>query len=1380
MNDNDIQRLAILQDRINAADQNGPDRPAIAWLTAGNRLWTVSVAHDMGVDRFGTVRRPGDVILDAYQYQANANPFLDHESSMVIANEDRSPAGLLAVARRSILSTNPDLVIDGMHTIRQPGQARLDIAHDERLDMGWHEATQHAAERLALMDPAGTRTMLLQDQIGTTATTAWFLESNGIDLHLVDWTRDQQGRYTGFDFTHLQYQSDPTHPTISVIAHNEHVTSIQPTSMDDDALMRESRRIVGQYQKQRARDGGVTEFGIPDITYQQTGIVHPGERPRITVAGTGLPAREWHDTVRQTAIGLLDPQPESTINQPQENTIMAYTSQGDSLYTDVILTQPQLRDRITHAADDVLEHYSQNNTTRIAEAARGIVGEALRQQPDGQTPADIAYANQRVEQAIRSFAESRRIAHNREEANPPRREAKHTDYGQGLFYLQVMRNSDSRRQFNAIADRWAARGMVDSEELRQDLHELVVSAADREKEQARTAGQTVPDYQEYDDYAYATQLCAERAVTREQVLERTKTMSPAERLETMLAELADEGSIEEANRLEDLWELSHDDPIRNHPDLYQDIEKGAANIVQQFADEQPEQFPTDAISTVSHRLLNDILNGQSFATVGQKPTINESRDHSQSKEEHTMNETKETPYAKNGDDLFRDYISNDYEIYQKVENLTSKWVDYGMPENGKLEQQARLIVDSAMQKARMDDWDGNGPAYTSEDIAYAVQRTVETVREGAAFMQEAQSRNPQQNTPESTADTPDQSKDKTPSWPKVNVPNKLVHIKDFTSKLGKPFQKLVVNIPSGTKVNGVPLDGYNVDVFPRKGNIESKVNGRDVTVYFKPGDQVRLWRGKGEERETLTIENPWDLVRGIKQARVEFRQQLDEKRNQSRIVPHETGPLENAAPAHDRNAMTPGAQELALCASNDSRIYPQLEKAAARFAAYRVNGQYEPDKAVKALGWIIDQEAISYERQFGDKNATRIGDVKKFTHEDRVQAATLVLASLTELINNNINRLAQQHTQPTPDRTPVTRLDHAAPQPQPDMTPGARELALFLENDAQFMQPVEAQAQKFAAYAAQGRYQPDKALARIQNIVDRAAVQYERQFGATPSAASVSQVNAFSQADRAAAASLVLENQLDAMNERLQELIGQDQTRDSQTQEAPQQETPQQEQSAQTREEPTQTIRPEYDADVMELVQEWGRSGDDVMKSTDSYRIANRILESNGIDPVQREDLEHRVQSTVEPVLNRLTGDLPAGSSTFARMVADDMRHRDYPQPEQQTPQFAPDPWIGHDEPTQATPAQPAQDSARQTPPVAQPATVQASPRQETTIQAGRNAQDTVRQTSEPIEPSGGKKSVKDFMGALTDKAQSLMQQSRQTPDAPVQEQKQDMNRGAH
>ena len=137
-------------------------------------------------------------------------------------------------------------------------------------------------------------------------------------------------------------------------------------------------------------------------------------------------------------------------------------------------------------------------------------------------------------------------------------------------------------------------------------------------------------------------------------------------------------------------------------------------------------------------------------------------------------------------------------------------------------------------------------------------------------------------------------------WPRVNFPNSYVHLYRMTSKDGRAFDKMRVAIPQGTSIRGVDLTGWQLDRFLTDHARDAKLNGRDVTVSFKPGEPVELWRGKGEQRETMRIDDAWQLCRAVKAQRMAYARQ----RAENKPVTATTG----TRSVEDTPAATPGPE----------------------------------------------------------------------------------------------------------------------------------------------------------------------------------------------------------------------------------------------------------------------------------------------------------------------------------------------------------------------------------------------------------------------------------------------------------------------------------------
>lgn len=72
--------------------------------------------------------------------------------------------------------------------------------------------------------------------------------------------------------------------------------------------------------------------------------------------------------------------------------------------------------------------------------------------------------------------------------------------------------------------------------------------------------------------------------------------------------------------------------------------------------------------------------------------------------------------------------------------------------------------------------------------------------------------------------------------------------------------------------------------------------------------------------------------------------------------------------------------------------------------------------------------------------------------------------------------------------------------------------------------------------------------------------------------------------------------------------------------------------------------------DAMRMIERWGDTHDNVMRSDGTERITERIMQANDTDG---DTLRRQVQGLVKPVADQLDGDMPSGSATFARLVAE-------------------------------------------------------------------------------------------------------------------------------
>lgn len=104
---------------------------------------------------------------------------------------------------------------------------------------------------------------------------------------------------------------------------------------------------------------------------------------------------------------------------------------------------------------------------------------------------------------------------------------------------------------------------------------------------------------------------------------------------------------------------------------------------------------------------------------------------------------------------------------------------------------------------------------------------------------------------------------------RMKFPPGFAHPYTMTAKDGREFDKAIVNIPDGTKTNGIDLSGYSLDIFlnsAQKGRIAS---GEGI-VYAAPADKkIELFKGEGERRETLSV-GPWALASALKEQRESY------------------------------------------------------------------------------------------------------------------------------------------------------------------------------------------------------------------------------------------------------------------------------------------------------------------------------------------------------------------------------------------------------------------------------------------------------------------------------------------------------------------------------
>ncbi|MBT1160917.1 hypothetical protein [Bifidobacterium sp. SO1] len=260
-----------------------------------------------------------------------------------------------------------------------------------------------------------------------------------------------------------------------------------------------------------------------------------------------------------------------------------------------------------------------------------------------------------------------------------------------------------------------------------------------------------------------------------------------------------------------------------------------------------------------------------------------------------------------------------------VEQLAGQWVNHGMPRDGKLRDATIVIVNQAVA-AHARAWPADAQAFTQQEVSRVVDLVIDDIAEQAQFLQTEQTHDVTQQ-PQSAAQnvTEQQPTEQQPTveprpqeetqavstpvsaptaqpeakkerWPRVNFPNGFVHPFQRTGKDGRVWEMMRVSIPNGVTLNGIDLSGWQMDRFMDRYAKEDKLNGRPVTVSFRPSTPVELWRGAGETRQTMSVDNPWELCKAVKAQREAYaaakaaerdRQEPQQRASEPQTRPHE-------------------------------------------------------------------------------------------------------------------------------------------------------------------------------------------------------------------------------------------------------------------------------------------------------------------------------------------------------------------------------------------------------------------------------------------------------------------------------------------------------------
>ncbi|MFT9278557.1 MAG: hypothetical protein ABF532_09110 [Bifidobacterium sp.] len=281
-NSQQLRRLAIFQDRINGAnpDDHAPE-PVTAYAVDGENLYMIYRASRWSrVPEVGSMN-PGDILAErtTVKFDEATGAFPDVQYELAITTDgphSEEPNSIQTDGQaliRSWFDANPEKFEQSV-VGEQPGNTRLEIEDGVHLPYGWTEAYERTLERMMRERPEEIRLSMLQREINSEpGATAWFLESNGYDLHKIVWENDEQGRFIGYHLEHAQFEepnsmsdeADPERrvelPSIEQIAHSDYVP-VDLADLSDMEILERSRQIVEGYQTQRVRDGGPAAAGM--------------------------------------------------------------------------------------------------------------------------------------------------------------------------------------------------------------------------------------------------------------------------------------------------------------------------------------------------------------------------------------------------------------------------------------------------------------------------------------------------------------------------------------------------------------------------------------------------------------------------------------------------------------------------------------------------------------------------------------------------------------------------------------------------------------------------------------------------------------------------------------------------------------------------------------------------------------------------------------------------------------------------------------------------------------------------------------------------------------------------------------------------------------
>lgn len=217
--------------------------------------------------------------------------------------------------------------------------------------------------------------------------------------------------------------------------------------------------------------------------------------------------------------------------------------------------------------------------------------------------------------------------------------------------------------------------------------------------------------------------------------------------------------------------------------------------------------------------------------------------------------------------------------------------------------------------------------------------------------------------------------------PAMSVPARLVHPYTRHGRDGRGWNKMVVRLPEHIMIDGSRLGGWNLDRFMSPRQQQAHARGEAVTITFRSGEQVELWRGKGSQRRARTIDAN-TLCEAIHQTL------------QAKPAPSRTGgEPDKQPPAEERMAVARErltrleteqpdlcARAADLCMDAVEHDWPRIARLQERLIGHMNDGTWRDDLALKAARRTIGAIA---------------GDNQAWGRAERDTAALMLLDHLT-------------------------------------------------------------------------------------------------------------------------------------------------------------------------------------------------------------------------------------------------------------------------------------------------------------------------------------------------------------------------------------------------